>query len=1265
MDERLLALGRLAAAALALAVFPAGAWAQLFENLEAYGSRLPAGDPQMPSGWPSSWYGREGPKGIVSGDLDGDGDADLAASNLDGTITVYLNLGEGKFSPPFHLSSEVVTLRGIIAADLTGDGRLDLAAAAPLDAVIVIFAARGGGAFEPPRRLEAWSFARNLAAGDFDGDGILDLAAAGPNLGLRHWRGKGGGELEPAAELRELDVASGSLKPVYSLKSWRRRGVNRDELLVTHAYCPVLWALAAGAEGKLEIRQRLPVEVGTFALELGAILGPASEGLPDLVLAHKASGTVSVRRGLAAPGLFSPQPQQVIQVPGGPRALSLGDLDGDGWNDLAVVLRCLDRVVTYQNERGTLAPANETPVGVSPRELVAAELTGDGQLDHAVINRVSSDISVLAGFPGQAGFGALDQMYLVDGEVAALKLADLDGDGRDDVVLLHRASADLSVRLAGPEGLLSPPVFHSMGSVPNDLRLIDADGDGHLDALSANIGCGREPGSISVRLGDGAGGFGPERRYELPPAVTGQLFALEAADFDGDGVIDLAAGFFDCRLSFFRGTGGGGFEFTRSHLFAYEARAMVSGDFDQDGDIDLAGASATGAVVVVENLGDLTSAAELRRRDYEAPSEQKFGTESMLAKDLSGDGDLDLAVGSGYGLMIYLGSSGMNFVLAAETLPGTETPATDVASGDFDGDGSPDLAASCRVLACVTLLTRSPAGMDYLPALSVRVPAGKLIASGDLDGDGHADLVGAGEALWTALSGRRAQRSGPPRLEGERTVIPGVVINEILAVNNRHPLASDGGRKPDWVELYNGGSEAAGLAGWKLSLEGSSGDPQVHSFAPDAVLPAAGYLLVVFSNARRSPYHTGFRLPGEGGVLALLDASGGEVDRVAYPPQRENLSYGRYRDGLRAFVFNNYPSAGAPNADNGPVAPIIRLTAVTPAWSSFGEPLTVPQPGQPLRFFARGEDDVGIVTASILYERSDLPGSEVQRIILYDDGMHGDGGLQDGIFSGVLASGLPAGAELRLRLEAVDLSDNAVVLPGDEEGSAGAYRFSVGGRFPRLELSEVVGRNDSGLSDEHGGTPDWVEIHNCSAEPVPLGGIFLGKEFPSSEDWYAFPAGEVLAPDGRFVVFCDGNGEQGPRHAPFTLRARGDRLVLAAGGPSGAFRMLDIVEYGPLGADVAFSRQGCGGGWVVGPPTPGAPNRGRLVAFGDADSSGSLTITDPIVILGHLFRGELLPCYNAADANRDGRLDLSDPIYLLAYLFTGGAAPPEGETACR
>jgi len=61
---------------------------------------------------------------------------------------------------------------------------------------------------------------------------------------------------------------------------------------------------------------------------------------------------------------------------------------------------------------------------------------------------------------------------------------------------------------------------------------------------------------------------------------------------------------------------------------------------------------------------------------------------------------------------------------------------------------------------------------------------------------------------------------------------------------------------------------------------------------------------------------------------------------------------------------------------------------------------------------------------------------------------------------------------------------------------------------------------------------------------------------------------------------------------------------------------------------------------------------------GDTNGSGTLTVSDPIVILHFLFSGGPAPsCLDAADVDDDGQVALNDPIFLLGYLFRGGEAP--------
>lgn len=1413
--------------------------AQVTNNIQSFTSRVPVGDPAT-----AASDGAEGPKGIATADFDGDGRADIAAGNLDGTITVLRGQGGGQFSPPLHLQTNADELRAVLAEDFTGDGRPDIAAASPMDGRLLLFVNDGGGGFAAPRLLPAWTGVRNLAGGDFDGDGVRDLAAAGPGLGLRHYRGTGGGEFEIMGDLPQLSPAGADIpRPVYTLRPLRSLDGQRDDLLLTHAESPALYILSTApanrsaepavnpatlpawrnhalavvmsevqlnnattlrdADGEahpwMELLNKsdaavtltgwtlhnskslwqlpavtippgrflviflsgksrttgaelhapfaltddhesltlaapggasqmllLPEHTGTdistglavdvdrqvwfdipspgatnnagfnnpddavngdaatsltisprhpgagdavtvtvrtpaqltgntalravwfstttgvteqhhllkrtaagehtatlpagvfqsatphrvlakYATDGGAEFGdeihpglddgttsstapprpgrllpvasvpspkvrafevtavrrqPGPGVLPDLVYADDVCGLLRVHRSVATAQRFEAFPAQDLQVRGSPRDVKLADLDGDGWQDALVVLRELDLALSFRNDAGVLRPTGEYPTGRSPREAVLADFSGDGRPDAAVINRFSADISILTTAPGQPGLVSLDQVYPVDGEVTGIVVTDHNRDGRDDVMQLHRASGEVSVRLSGPDGILGAPSFITMpGARPSSMATADVNNDGVTDTITADLGFTGNTGTISVQLSQPGGGF---TQSTVPG--DGPMFAISVNDFDADGNLDLVTGLFDCRVTFFKGDGTGTFLKTRSIQFAYESRVMVTGDFDQDGDTDVAGAGADGNVVVLENQGSLHT-GPYGRQAYPPPSQYYFGAERIGLTNMNADSDPDLVVGSGRGCMVYLGGPGMTFTFS-ESISNSTPPfsVSDVVTLDLDGNGTLEMVVACRAAACVNILTQSTAGGPFAVVSQANVPSSRYLAQGDLDGDGKPDLVGTGDALWTVLSSRPPQIAPPGSTETTRPVTTGLLINEVLSRNTGTPVSSDAGRKTDFVELYNSTTATVNAGGWKLKVESNQeGVPfsVTHTLPPSVPIPAGGRHVVLWgADLTVNPAYTGSTLPAEAGTITLLQPDNTVADTTQVPASLDNVSWSRYRDGHPVFRADGIPSPGLSNLDNGSVPPEIKLTA--PSTRTM-------RPGMPLPFTARGKDDSGIVSLSLLWKPVGSA-ADAQRVVLYDDGQHADGAAVDGFFAGLLAPGLPPGTEVQFYMEATDLSGNTVRVP-EEATLTGPGQAPVAWTFslstpPTLSISSITPVN-YGLRDEKGGTPPYIKVRNHGTVPVSMAGVQLAKSpLSSAAAAYSFPAHLTLAPGAEATVFADDDAPDGPMHAPFTLNAAGDDIALLALTPSGARQWIQALT---VPAQPAFS----------------------------------------------------------------------------------------------
>ncbi len=347
----------------------------------------------------------------------------------------------------------------------------------------------------------------------------------------------------------------------------------------------------------------------------------------------------------------------------------------------------------------TAAPAQT--VGVAPIFVVSADFNNDGLLDLAVANTglgvVTGSVSILLG-KGDGTFQPA--IFAGTGNYPrSIAVADFNRDGKLDLAVANEgpsSGGSVSILLGNGDGTFRPPVFMTSGVNPASVVATDFNADGLVDLAVANSQQFQtnpppfKPGSISVFLGKGDGSFGPPSYFG---AGTFPL-ALSVANFNGDGMLDLAAANFGgTSLAVLSGNGDGIFQPATFVAAGREPFSVTSADLNGDGKADLIAAnhsvtSTGGTVSVSLGLGDGT----FQRTQY---LKAGSGTVFVAVGDFNLDGTPDLAVadsgGSANGhVAILLGNGDGTFQSPAFFSAGLHPQA--IAVGDFNRDGNPDLA---------------------------------------------------------------------------------------------------------------------------------------------------------------------------------------------------------------------------------------------------------------------------------------------------------------------------------------------------------------------------------------------------------------------------------------------------------------------------------------------------------------------------------------------------------------------------------------------
>ena len=271
----------------------------------------------------------------------------------------------------------------------------------------------------------------------------------------------------------------------------------------------------------------------------------------------------------------------------------------------------------------------------------------------------------------------------------SIALGDFNNTGNLGLAVADYSNEDANIFLGNGNGsfALSGAFANTQGGGTGSVAAADFNGDGNLDLVANNF-TGLSP--VLLGYGDGAFNLVPASL----PFVPGPPGQIAVGDFNGDGKLDLALGSWTDTVSILLGNGDGTFTVaTGSPITVGNApEAVVVGDFNGDGKLDLAVAGANNnTVTILLGNGDGTFTP--------APgSPIPVGTEpeAIVVGDFTGNGKLDLAVAN-YGsnnVTLLLGNGDGTFTQAASSPYTVGNRPDSIVAGDFNGDGRLDLAVA-------------------------------------------------------------------------------------------------------------------------------------------------------------------------------------------------------------------------------------------------------------------------------------------------------------------------------------------------------------------------------------------------------------------------------------------------------------------------------------------------------------------------------------------------------------------------------------------
>jgi len=542
------------------------------------------------------------PQGVAAADFDGDGDVDVALARDDSsTLTTKVDILTNDGAAHFVRARTITALEegspSLVADDLNGDAKPDLVVGLVGTDHQVVMLNQGGLAFAQSAYVTGFS-AWDLASGDLDADGDADVVLA--TLGssstgdMSILRNRGDGTF------RALRFAAGFNPHDAAIADFD--GDDRADIVVAngatetggiHLQRP---GFRFGPPGLIQTQLFVGSIEHSDLDHDGDLDLVVSQGDPYGNLDHV---LIMENDGL---GGFQPSQtiESGLTSDGGIGHVQPADLNGDGWDDLVWTIGQFNEpvapiVYSLNDGAGTFGPITVF-VGTDGNGYAGVgDVDRDGDVD-LVVSQSTQRIAIYRN-AGDATFGPAKLVSVA--EFPGMVIArDLSGDGWPELVTPHNgvygSSASLSIVPALGGGQYGRFVKYTVGQGPAQVVAADFDADGDVDLATSNNGgddiSNFNDESTTVLLNRGNGSFGAIRTY---PGEDINYYlsewAVEAVDVDGDGLVDLAvSNAMGNNVGIYRGRGDGTFDSQQVRYGVQNgAQDIDAADFTGDGRVDL------------------------------------------------------------------------------------------------------------------------------------------------------------------------------------------------------------------------------------------------------------------------------------------------------------------------------------------------------------------------------------------------------------------------------------------------------------------------------------------------------------------------------------------------------------------------------------------------------------------------------------------------------------------------------------------------------